>query len=279
MSTFGPEDVSAVVCTLDSARSIRACLESLRREGVGEIVVVDGGSKDGTRTIAEELADTVLEDPGQGLGLARNLGIARTTRPLILNFGSDNVLPPGQLSVMIDALQCGSRAGVSAQTRIDGSGFAARGLNAWRAGRFPAGDASVIGTPTLFDGALLRSDPYDPDRVFSDDAELCERWTKKHGASFAISDALVREQSKATWREVRVRCRMYGHSDWENYSAGKASGWSIRRKLRSLAHPLRVDLVQPMSRLPLRQAVPAAPFLVAFTVLRYGGWLRTALHH
>jgi len=270
-----PHDVSAVICTKNSITGITRCLESLRAAGVGEIIVVDAHSTDGTREVANAIADLVLEDPGTGLGNARNIGIAHTTRPLILNMGSDNVMPPGQLQVMIDSLRNNEYQGVSAQTLIEGSDYVSRGLNAWRRGRFMPGPAAVIGTPTLFQGDLLRKHPYDPSRVFSDDSELCERWTREFGAKFAISDANVTEVGKTSWEEVRVRCRMYGISDAEIYGLGRSEGWSASRKAASILHPLRADFVRPLKNLPLSDAVTAAPFLLTFTTLRYTSWLRS----
>ncbi|MDD2859287.1 MAG: glycosyltransferase family 2 protein, partial [Candidatus Nanopelagicales bacterium] len=118
METLTPADVSAVVCTMNSIASIEQCLKSLRDAGVGELIVVDASSTDGTRAVADRLADRVVVDPGTGLGNARNVGIAHTTKALILNMGSDNIMPSGQLEVMIDALQRDSLQGVSARTRI-----------------------------------------------------------------------------------------------------------------------------------------------------------------
>jgi len=257
---------------MNSIASIEACLQSLRDAGVGEVIVVDAASTDGTRAVADRLAHIVLEDPGIGLGNARNLGIRSTSKPLILNMGSDNVLPPGQLEVMTQELEEGNYSGVSAQTRIEGTSYPSKGLNAWRRGRFRPGPVSVIGTPTLFRGDLLRTHPYDPQRVFSDDSELCERWADQFGATFAISRAEVLEQGKASWNEVRIRARMYGISDEDIYTRGISAGWSLKRRAISLAHPLKADLITPITHLPIGQAIEAVPFLVAFTGLRYAHW-------
>ena len=272
-----PGDVSAVVCTMNSISGIERCLISLKKAGVGELIVVDAHSSDGTREVADRLADLVLEDPGTGLGNARNVGIARSTKSLVLNMGSDNVMPEGQLQRMIEALERGHYEGVSARTIIEGADYPSRGLNAWRTGRFIPGPAKVIGTPTLFDGALLRQHPYDPSRVFSDDSELCERWTSQFGARFAISDAHVTEIGKTSWNEIRIRCRMYGISDDEVFRIGRQQGWSTARTIRSLLHPLRADLVRPLTHLPIEDALAVAPFLGAFTAMRYGYWAKTAL--
>lgn len=272
-----PRDVSAVICTMNSISGIERCLQSLRDAGVGQIIVVDAHSTDGTRLIADQLAHLVLEDPGTGLGNARNVGIAESTRPLVLNMGSDNVMPDGQLQRMIDVLEASGCEGVSAQTLIEGANYPSRGLNAWRKGRFRPGAATVIGTPTLFIGDTLRSHPYDPTRVFSDDSELCERWTRDFGATFAISDAYVWEVGKTSWSEVAVRCRMYGISDEEIFRLGRAEGWSLPRQIQSLTHPLKVDFLTPMTHLPVQDAVVSAPFLAGFTALRYANWAKQAL--
>lgn len=272
-----PSDVSAVVCTKNSIASVEPCLQSLRNAGTGEIIVVDASSTDGTRAVADSLADRVLEDPGTGLGQARNLGIAASSSDFILNMGSDNLMPPEQLQRMLSTLTRESVAGVSAQTRIAGSGYVAFGLNTWRSGRFRPGPASVIGTPTLFRGDLLRASPFNPDRSFSDDSELCERWKRDFDATFAISDAYVYEQGKVSFHELWVRCRMYGISDAEVFTIGRSSGWPASRQIRSLSHPLAADVIEPMTHTRVSQAAGALPFLLAFASMRYAGWAQAAL--
>lgn len=271
-----PGDVSAVVCTLQSAASLRPCLESLRAAGVGELIVVDASSTDGTREIAKELADRVLDDPAQGLGLARNIGIAETSGALILNCGSDNVLDGAAMAEMIRHLEDTGAHGVGALTRVGDETYLSRSMNAYRRVRFRPGSAAVIGTPTLFRGDLLRAHPYDPHRRFSDDSELCERWTAELGSTFSISSAVALEIGKATAAELRSRCRIYGVSDHEVYTAGRRVGWGLRRRLRSIVHPARVDLVEPLARLGFREAVVRLPYLAVVTGLRYAAWIATA---
>jgi len=275
--SLGASDVAAVVCTMNSISGIRECLTSLRRSGVEEIVVVDASSTDGTEEVARELADWVVSDPGTGLGRARNTGIEKTTKPLILNMGSDNVMPDGELQKMIDYLVVNNFHGVSAQTVIAGDDWISSGLNTWRQGRFPEGEVSIIGTPTLFLGDLLRSHPYDPTRVFSDDSELCERWSKELGARFGISNAVSGEIGKTSWDEVKIRCRMYGRSDAENYANGRKGGWTLARSMQSLAYPLKKDFLTPLSSSHTKVSPKDLGFLSVFTTLRYWNWAKNAL--
>ena len=273
----GNRSVSAVVCTKNSISGIENCLTSLQQAGVNQIIVVDAHSTDGTAEVAQELADLVFTDPGTGLGNARNIGIAHSTGDYVLNMGSDNIMPSEQLNLMIKTLTEYGYQGVSAQTCIQGSGFIADGLNAWREGRFAPGPIEIIGTPTLFLGDLIRKYPYNPETVFSDDSELCERWERELNARFAISPAFVYEEGKVTWHEVKVRCRMYGLSDYEIYQRGSKAGWGAKRKLRSIAHPLRADLLTPIRKLPTSRALLNIPFLGLFVAMRYASWISTTL--
>ncbi len=86
--------VSFVIPTMNSARTIEKCLSSIRSQRYPhiEIIVVDGGSTDQTRYIAETAADKVLLVKGP-LGLARHAG-ARIAKGEILGiFDSDVYLP------------------------------------------------------------------------------------------------------------------------------------------------------------------------------------------
>jgi len=276
MMPHSPHEVSAIVCTLNSISSIERCLISLRDAGVGEIIVVDGGSTDGTTEVAHELASIVLHDKGEGLGAARNIGIAHSTLPFILNMGSDNIMPSDQLPVMIATLEEHNLSGVSAQTIIKGSSYPTKGLNAWRRGRFQPGPAAVIGTPTLFRGDILRAHPYDPSRRFSDDSELCERWSREFNATFAISPAYVLEAGKTSWEEIRIRCKMYGISDDEVFRKGRSEGWSTYRSAKSVMHPLKADVITPLKNLDVKTSVEVLPFLIGFAGLRYFSWINQA---
>ncbi len=70
--------ISVIVPTLNEAQSIGPCLRSLSRQSLDrrdyEVIVVDGGSSDGTVSIAQGLADRVIMQRGRGIGGARRDG-------------------------------------------------------------------------------------------------------------------------------------------------------------------------------------------------------------
>ena len=92
--------VTAVICTRNSKDSIRQCLDSVTKF-ISNVIVVDGGSTDGTLKIIEDYKVLLLRDSGSGLGEARNLGVSNVKTKYVLNCGADNVLQRDLVQVMI----------------------------------------------------------------------------------------------------------------------------------------------------------------------------------
>jgi len=277
-TSSGVLDISAVVCTWNSEDTIGPCLQSLRDNGVGEIILVDADSDDRTREIAKPLADKIVTDPRRGLAMARNTGIAEATKTYVINVGSDNIMPPGSLKTMLACMKTGGYSGVSAMTLLENADatYLSWAMNQYKIARYFPGERSVIGTPTLFPTRLLKEVPYDNSMSFSDDADLCTRLARgKH--RFAISDAIAYESGREDMASVCARWKYYGQSDWEIYSK-ESPGWSWKRKLSSLTYPLRMELVKPFFGIPGKGRFKALPFLVLITAVRYRYWLYYALH-
>ena len=100
-----PAALAVVLVTYDSAAGLPAVLDALavqRRPG-DEVVVVDNGSRDGTRALARahRAVDRVLE-PGANLGFAAgcNLGARATAAPILLFLNPDAVPQPRCLDAL-----------------------------------------------------------------------------------------------------------------------------------------------------------------------------------
>ena len=174
------KNVTAVVCSWNAIQSIEKCLKSLTTNGL-EVIVVDANSTDGSKEIAHKYSEIVLTDPRKGLGNARNLGIEKVKTKYVLNWGVDNILPEGQLKIMLDCLEFNDFGGVSAQTFIQSEkmNYLSNSLNLYKKTRFFPGEKRVIGTPTLFLTSLLRENKYDNNMTWSDDGDICTRLAKK----------------------------------------------------------------------------------------------------
>jgi len=275
--SYDTKEVSAVICTWNAENIIEQCLSSLRKNNVGEIVLVDASSTDKTRQIASGYVDEILTDPREGLARARNIGIAKTKGKYVLNFGSDNVLPEGALINMLKWLVERNFSGVSAVTHLKNNqgSYLAKAMNWHKQARFYPGERGVIGTPTLFKADLLKNHPYDDKMGWSDDSDLCDRLRPK-GHRFAISETVVLEVGSEDLKSVIYRWKGYGRSDWEIYKKYSKT-WTLTRKLKSFLHPLRVELIQPFLRSKGAVQGELLPFLFLVTGIRYFSWIKHAV--
>ncbi|MCW5924863.1 MAG: glycosyltransferase family 2 protein [Saprospiraceae bacterium] len=83
--------ISAVVITLNEARNIGRCLDSLA--GVAdEVVVVDSFSTDETQAICESKGARVVQHAFEGYGQQKNWGNAQASHPYILSLDADEAL-------------------------------------------------------------------------------------------------------------------------------------------------------------------------------------------
>lgn len=123
-----PGRVSFIVPTRNSARTIAACLSSVRGQTYGdvELIVVDNSSTDGTSDIASDLADRLIS-AGPERSAQRNIGARQSTGEFLIFLDSDMVVPPtlAQDVVAEFARDAGVQALVIPERAV-GEGFWAR---------------------------------------------------------------------------------------------------------------------------------------------------------
>src|SRR3989442_13937431 len=95
--------VSVVIPTLNEAGGIAQALVRVRQAGECEIVVVDGGSNDGTPELARRHADVVLSSP-RGRARQMNAGAQRAAGAVVLFLHADTALPPGFAALLDQTL-------------------------------------------------------------------------------------------------------------------------------------------------------------------------------
>jgi len=107
---MGTVPVSIIIPVLDEAGGIAAALGRLlplRREA--EVIVVDGGSGDGTAELAKPIADKVIASP-KGRAKQMNAGAAAARGEIFLFLHADTALPDDALRMITLGLAATGRA-------------------------------------------------------------------------------------------------------------------------------------------------------------------------
>ncbi len=97
--------VTALICTLNEAESVRYVLPDIPGL-VDEVLIVDGGSTDGTVDLARKLWPNVriLTQPGHGKGDALQFGVRQALGEIIVTLDADGETDPSELPAFVDAV-------------------------------------------------------------------------------------------------------------------------------------------------------------------------------
>lgn len=108
-----PDGVSFVVTVYNKARFLAPVLEAIAAQSgefEREIIIVDDGSSDGSRAIAEEFAarnsdSRVIAQPNSGQTAATNLGCEAARMPFIKLVDADDLLLPNATAALLAAIK------------------------------------------------------------------------------------------------------------------------------------------------------------------------------
>jgi dolichol-phosphate mannosyltransferase len=99
--------VCVLIPTYNEAETIREVVDRFRAAGFERILVIDGGSTDGTREIAREAGAEVVQQSGSGKGQAVREGVGLIQEPYVLLVDGDSTYRPEEADRLLAPLLAG----------------------------------------------------------------------------------------------------------------------------------------------------------------------------
>jgi len=148
--------VSVIIPALNEEHHIAATLRAIGRSPCHEVIVVDGGSTDGTVQRAKEAGAAVVLTSKPGRARQMNAGAARATGGALLFVHADTLLPPGLPGLISRTLGAPGVAAGAFRFRIAGD-FRGKSFIEWTTGirsrwlQRPYGDQGLFLTRAQFE--------------------------------------------------------------------------------------------------------------------------------
>ena len=112
MSKRGPimnvKEVTVIIPTLNEIECIESVLKELSEMNIGEILVVDGLSTDGTPELVEKLGFKVIMQDGKGYGNAVSTGLKHAQGDVIIPLDADGSYDPRDIEKLLKGIENGS---------------------------------------------------------------------------------------------------------------------------------------------------------------------------
>jgi glycosyltransferase involved in cell wall biosynthesis len=120
MDAEAKSKVSVIISARNEEKCIAETIEGVKPYS-GEIIVVDGHSKDRTAEIARSLGARVIEDEGKGKGQAIRMGIAAATRDIVVFIDADGSHDPNDIPKIVAPILKGEADHVTGSRALGGS--------------------------------------------------------------------------------------------------------------------------------------------------------------
>lgn len=269
--------VSIIVPCFDSEATLARCLQSLIDQKTTiafEIIVVDNGSKDGSRAIATRFSTTsdgkvvVASEPRPGSYAARNSGVRVAKGRVLVFTDADCRAGEGWLEALIVAMDPASPGVYGGLILPEGDQASLISRDAARAGILSADQAMAhLRAPFVQTANLaVRREDFErvsgfDETVFSGgDADFCWRFLKVTGGRIVlVRESVVFHHHRETIGSLYRQFRRYGEADV--VMAARHGGLGFRGVAKTGLDSLRLLLTPLLSVLAVPRAIASRDLL------------------
>lgn len=209
--------ICVVVCARNEAHRIADCLDAIRATGeASEVIVVDGGSTDGTAAIARDRGALVIVSQHPSLPHDRQLGIDAACGQWIALVDADHRIRPGDLAALVDACVANGWAIAQAGIRTTDVSFWNRAESSFLdLTHNTPGERTMVGVaPAVFHRDLFRLVKFaESGTGGGDDTDLLYRMARDTSLRVGIADVVVTTRHAPRLRDYWRKWRWYGTAD------------------------------------------------------------------
>lgn len=204
--------LSVIIPALNESRQLEPTLSALQgmREAGHEVILVDGGSEDGTPGIAAPLVDSVLLSP-RGRARQMNAGAREARGDILLFLHADTLVSPDSIAVLLEEFPSSGRSWGRFDVRLTGNGSLLR-LTAYmmnlrsRLSGIATGDQAIFVRREIFE----RIGGY-PEIALMEDIAI-SRTLKRLSRPFSIRRPVLtssrRWEARGIWRTILLMWRL-----------------------------------------------------------------------
>jgi rSAM/selenodomain-associated transferase 2/rSAM/selenodomain-associated transferase 1 len=251
--------ISIIVPALNEAAQITATLvtlQPLRRAG-HEVIVVDGGSRDATLTLAQPFADKVLTGP-RGRASQMNAGAAVASGDVLLFLHADSQLPIDGAAAIVDELPRSRRRWGRFDIAIAGRPrslrLVARSMNIRsRLTGVATGDQGMFVERGLF--AAVRGFPEQP---LMEDIALSRLLKRVAGRPLCLRQQVItsgrRWEANGVWRTIAMMWRLR-YDYWRGVDPARLAHMYARLRRHRSHKPTPLPTLQIFAKAPIAGTV------------------------
>lgn len=277
MSKSLKDGLSVLICCRNSAECIGDVLESIKQQNPGEIIIVDGNSKDETIEIAKKFTSLIYNDEGKGLGYARKLGVSKSSYKYICIISPDDLISENFISTSLQEIKNCSHETVALLARKKFS----KPKSFWDKGQdaiyklvqtFPI---RVVGNPSIYKTNIFGKFSYDITFNANEDTDLCERWARAGYQVEWAKNLWTIEIENRDYKGFKERYQWYGEGDYRFVK--KWFSIDKNTSFRHFFHPFKNYMIKYPFYLILKGRFGAALFSFLCGINRYKGFLNEFL--
>ncbi len=212
--------LSVVICVKNEVNRINDCLDSVMTNDPKEIILVDGGSTDGTVEIVKKYENVkIIISKNSNLTRDRQLGIDSSSSEFVALIDADHRLRPNDLDSLLNDLKKNKfdivQSGLRSYTN---SGFWVSAEDqSWQLIQNVPGPRNMIGTaPAIYNKRVFNFAKFD-DKITKtiDDTDFSYRLSQHKGIKMGVGNTVIAQHHFSSFSDYVKKFLWYGKGDGE----------------------------------------------------------------